>query len=65
MAKQSGERDDSEPVITREMIEAGASVLWDLAGEASKEFQAEAVFRAMLAACPKLSLEEGNTEATA
>ena len=38
--------------VTPAMIEAGAAVLWELAGEASKEAQARAVFEAMLEARP-------------
>jgi hypothetical protein len=37
--------------ITGGMIDAGAAALWELAGEASKEAQARAVFSAMLTAC--------------
>jgi hypothetical protein len=37
----------SNSEITPEMIRAGAAVLQDLKGEASKAFLAEAVYRAM------------------
>jgi hypothetical protein len=39
--------------ISQAMIDAGAAVLCDVAGEASKEAQARAVFAAMLAAVPE------------
>ena len=37
-----------EVEITAEMIKAGASVLWELEGEASKEVLAQAVYLAMV-----------------
>ena len=37
-------------VVTGEMREAGAAVLFELEGEASKEYQAQQVFEAMLLA---------------
>jgi len=55
--------DRADLQITPEMIKAGASVLYELEGEASKEAQAAQVFRAMLAAslCPHL--RKDNSEA--
>ncbi len=38
--------------VTPEMVSAGASVLWELAGETSKEAQAREVFLAMAALWP-------------
>lgn len=45
---QAGTENENE--ITPEMVEAGASVLYELEGEASKERLAELVFLAMSAA---------------
>ena len=46
------------------MIAAGVDVLCELDGEASREFRAEAVFRAMYAARPSCDLEEGDQATT-
>jgi len=48
--------------VTLEMIEAGASVLYDLEGEASKEAQARAVFSAMASLAPCARPPDSSTE---
>lgn len=51
----SGEGELQEEVeVTPEMVSAGASVLWELEGEVSKEALAREVFRAMARCRPHL-----------
>ena len=51
-----------EVEVTPAMIEAGASVLFDLAGEASPERLAKTVFLAMIAVSPYCLLQDDNSE---
>lgn len=53
----------NEVEITPEMIEAGASVLWELEGEVSKEALAAAVFEAMALHVPLRRLERAEGQA--
>ena len=52
--------ENQEVEITPEMVKAGAGVLYELVGEASKEAQAKAVFLAMVEASPLGHLPESS-----
>ncbi len=65
MVESSRQAGADEIEITEAMIAAGVAVLWEREGDCLKETLAEAVFRAMLAACPTRFLQEGSIEAKA
>ncbi len=64
MSYKTPKNDEAEQqvTVTDEMIDAGVSVLWNLAGEASKEAQAKAVFLAMISLSPCCHPQSGNSE---
>ena len=58
MCTECDHNSTDEIEITPEMIDAGADVLRELDGEASREFQAAAIFQEMLAVRPARSARQ-------